>query len=414
MREGFPIAFRREISKLRTALIIVVLPACLYRYMVQGDLYKILQDERTLPESQVQEIAKQLVRALYYLHSNRVIHRDMKPQNILIGAHGRVKLCDFGFARVMSPTTVFLSSIKGTPLYMAPELVREQPYDLSADLWSLGVILYELFVGLPPFYSDCLYAIANSIIEDTVTYPPHMSPELRSLLQGLLHKDPWQRLSWPDLLEHPFLRETEEDEFFQWREEVSSRDGQYEVDDASDASTTERIAEYNSEESSDAYFAVGIVVFHRDARDVGLTQVVGALIDGLGDPDEGIRSQATRALVNLVCSDEALSRDVARMGGVKGLLDVAIWDPVIHLRRLALLALSTCCMYASCRNALMLLEFPEEYGGVGERDGRRLNTQANPGLGRRLRELERSSAGDKVMYDYYKRLIVRLSMPSWR
>ena len=111
-----------------------------------------------------------------------------------------------------------------------------------------------------------------------------------------------------------------------------------------------------------AYFAVGIVVFHRDARAVGLNQVVGALIDGLGDPDEGVRLQAIRALVNLVCSDEALSRHVARMGGVKGLLDVATWDPVIYLRRLVLLALSTCCMYASCRNALMLLELPEEYG----------------------------------------------------
>jgi len=232
MREGFPIAFRREISKqLCTALIIAVLPACLHRYMVQGDLFKILQDERTLPESEVQEIAKQLVRALYYLHSNRIIHRDMKPQNILIGAHGRVKVCDFGFARAMSINTVFLTSIKGTPLYMAPELVREQPYDLAADLWSLGVILYELFVGLPPFYSNSLCSIANSIIEDTVTYPPHMSPELRWLLQGLLQKDPRQRLSWPDLLEHPFLRETEEDRFLQRREEVSSRDGQCEVCD---------------------------------------------------------------------------------------------------------------------------------------------------------------------------------------
>lgn len=66
--------------------------------------------------------------ALHYLHSNRIIHRDMKPQNILIGANGVVKLCDFGFARAMSSNTVMLTSIKGTPLYMAPELVQEMPY----------------------------------------------------------------------------------------------------------------------------------------------------------------------------------------------------------------------------------------------------------------------------------------------
>lgn len=76
-----------------------------------------------------QAIAKQLVRALHYLHSNRIIHRDMKPQNILIGASGGVKLCDFGFARAMSCNTMVLTSIKGTPLYMAPELVQEQPYN---------------------------------------------------------------------------------------------------------------------------------------------------------------------------------------------------------------------------------------------------------------------------------------------
>jgi fused-like protein len=88
-----------------------------------------LEDDQSLPEEVVQGVAKQLVRALHYLHSNRIIHRDMKPQNILIGANGAVKLCDFGFARAMSNNTMVLTSIKGTPLYMAPELVQEQPYN---------------------------------------------------------------------------------------------------------------------------------------------------------------------------------------------------------------------------------------------------------------------------------------------
>ncbi len=89
----------------------------------------MLEDDKTLPEEEVRSIAKQLVRALHYLHSNRIIHRDMKPQNVLIGAHGCVKLCDFGFARAMSCSTLVVTSIKGTPLYMAPELVQEQPYN---------------------------------------------------------------------------------------------------------------------------------------------------------------------------------------------------------------------------------------------------------------------------------------------
>ncbi|KAL6571111.1 hypothetical protein OROGR_000661 [Orobanche gracilis] len=113
---------------------------CVVTEFAQGELFEILEDDKCLPEEQVQAIAKQLVRALHYLHSNRIIHRDMKPQNILIGAGSVVKLCDFGFARAMSTNTVVLRSIKGTPLYMAPELVREQPYNHTVDLWSLGVI----------------------------------------------------------------------------------------------------------------------------------------------------------------------------------------------------------------------------------------------------------------------------------
>ncbi|GMI78798.1 TWO IN ONE, FUSED [Hibiscus trionum] len=181
---------------------------CVVTEFAQGDLFQILEDDKCLPEEQVQAIAKQLVRALHYLHSNRIIHRDMKPQNILIGAGSVVKLCDFGFARAMSTNTVVLRSIKGTPLYMAPELVREQPYNHTVDLWSLGVILYELFVGQPPFYTNSVYALIRHIVKDPVKYPDEMSASFKSFLKGLLNKVPQNRLTWPALLQHPFVKET--------------------------------------------------------------------------------------------------------------------------------------------------------------------------------------------------------------
>lgn len=78
----------------------------------EGELFQILEDDGSLPEEQVQQIACQLVSALYYLHSHRILHRDMKPQNILLGKSGIVKLCDFGFARAMSFNTLVLTSIK--------------------------------------------------------------------------------------------------------------------------------------------------------------------------------------------------------------------------------------------------------------------------------------------------------------
>ncbi|KAL3521753.1 hypothetical protein ACH5RR_019902 [Cinchona calisaya] len=186
------------------------------RQEIEGELFEILEDDKCRPEQQVQAIVKQLVRALHYLHSNRIIHRDMKPQNILIGAGSIVKLCDFGFARAMSTNTVVLQSIKGTPLYMAPELVCEQPYNHTADLWSLGGILYELFVGQPPFCANSVYALIHHIIKDPVEYPVNMNSNFKSFLEGLLNKVPQSRLTWPGLLEHPFVKESIVDVDDQW------------------------------------------------------------------------------------------------------------------------------------------------------------------------------------------------------
>jgi fused-like protein len=166
---------------------------CLVTEYAQGELFEILEEDQSMPEVEIRKISMQLVSALHYLHSNRIIHRDMKPQNVLISANGVVKLCDFGFARAMSTNTLVLTSIKGTPLYMSPELVKEQPYGNAADLWSLGVILYELFVGQPPFFTNNLMSLIKLIIKDPVKYPDNMSEKFKDFLKGLLNKDPTRR-----------------------------------------------------------------------------------------------------------------------------------------------------------------------------------------------------------------------------
>jgi serine/threonine protein kinase len=202
---------------------------CVVMEYAQGELFEVLEDDRTLPELEVKAIARQLVSALHYLHTNRVIHRDMKPQNVLIGANKVVKLCDFGFARSIRSQSMVMTSIKGTPLYMAPELVQEQPYNHTVDLWSLGVILYELFVGKPPFFTNSIYTLIQKIVRDPLTWPEDMSAEFKSFLRGLLNKRPSERLSWPALLEHPFVRKSEYDDEHEHEHEQQQQRGEREA-----------------------------------------------------------------------------------------------------------------------------------------------------------------------------------------
>ena len=106
----------------------------------------------------------------------------------------------------MSVETMVLTSIKGTPLYMSPELIVDSPYDHNADLWALGCILYEINTGYPPFYTNNLYQLVDMIVKGPIKWPKTMSPVFKNFLQGLLCKDPNKRLSWPALAQHEFVK----------------------------------------------------------------------------------------------------------------------------------------------------------------------------------------------------------------
>lgn len=171
------------------------------------DLHQFMKRRQVpkLPEEHVQLLTGNLISALYYLHSHRILHRDLKPQNILLNEAGMdAKLCDFGLARNMTRETHLLTSIKGTPLYMAPEVMCEQPYDQSADLWSLGCILYEMLVGQPPFKAKSMHHLQNLLQKQPIAWP-NTSENCSSFLQGLLKKNVKQRFTWPTVLQHPFV-----------------------------------------------------------------------------------------------------------------------------------------------------------------------------------------------------------------
>lgn len=145
----------------------------------------------------VLDIARQICIALEHAHEHQIVHRDLKPENVLITNEGQVKLTDFGLALSLASRLTSEGSIIGTVYYLAPEMALAQPFDGRADLYSLGVILYELTTGRVPFEGDNPLAVVSQHVHAPVvppsTYRPDLLPELEALILRLMSKDPTAR-----------------------------------------------------------------------------------------------------------------------------------------------------------------------------------------------------------------------------
>lgn len=178
--------------------------------LAHGELFAVMTADGALSEDVVRRVAVALVSALRYLASHRIMHRDLKPQNCLLTGGGGVKLADFGFARQLSAHTLMIKSVKGTPLYMAPELFTSNTSSPSSDVWSLGVLLYELRAGRPPFNAPSLHALMQAIVGpgSEPSYPAAtFSPPLAHFLRLCMQRTPEARPDWTALAAHPFLTE---------------------------------------------------------------------------------------------------------------------------------------------------------------------------------------------------------------
>jgi len=116
-----------------------------------GELFDEIQNRKFFSEKDAAELMEQVLSAVYYCHKNQISHRDLKPENILLEGNDRVKVIDFGTAMEFNPD-VGMDHMLGTPYYIAPEILGRKPYNEKVDMWSLGVILYVLLTGRPPFY----------------------------------------------------------------------------------------------------------------------------------------------------------------------------------------------------------------------------------------------------------------------
>ena len=145
---------------------------------------------------------------LEYLLENKIIHRDLKPQNILVTNLGDIKITDFGFARYFEDNTI-LNTICGSPLYMAPEIIKNRKYDFKSDLWSVGIIFYEMLTGNTPFKAKNIFDLINIIEKKIIVIPLDIkiSNNCENLLFSLLKKNPYERIGWEDFFNHPWLKE---------------------------------------------------------------------------------------------------------------------------------------------------------------------------------------------------------------
>ena len=175
-------------------------------YCEYGDLKKFL-NKRPLKERKVKKFMSQIVAGLKYLNDHNIYHRDLKPQNILISKNYTLKISDFGLAKSCESNTL-LDTICGSPMYMAPEIMKYKKYDTKADLWSLGVIFYQMLTGKTPYTAKNHAELMDNIETKNVVFPAaiKITDPAKDLLTQLLKKTSKERMTWDELFEHEWLR----------------------------------------------------------------------------------------------------------------------------------------------------------------------------------------------------------------
>ncbi|XP_040101974.1 serine/threonine-protein kinase ULK4 isoform X2 [Oryx dammah] len=202
-----------------------------------GSLEMVIAQDENLPEDVVREFGIDLLTGLHHLHQLGILFCDISPGKILLEGPGTLKFSNFSLAKVEGEnleeffTLVaaeegggdsgenvvkknMKSRVKGSLIYTAPEIVRGTDFSITSDLWSLGCLLYEMFSGKPPFFSECVSELIEKICYEDPLPPipkdsscPKASSDFINLLDGLLQKDPQKRLTWADLLQHSFWKD---------------------------------------------------------------------------------------------------------------------------------------------------------------------------------------------------------------
>jgi NIMA (never in mitosis gene a)-related kinase 1/4/5 len=163
-------------------------------YASRGNLMdaidKRIKSKNFFTAKEILQYVAQIAIALMFMHVKHILHRDVKSQNIFIDDNGVLRLGDFGISRELTSTNAKLNTTAGTPYFMAPEVLQGIPYDSKADMWSLGVVAYELITFQKPFEAEQLAQVINKIINEPYPKLPNdCDPNLKVLVTALLNKD---------------------------------------------------------------------------------------------------------------------------------------------------------------------------------------------------------------------------------
>ena len=177
-------------------------------YIEKGNIYNLIPHDgkKKLNTKIVASLIKDVISAVYYLHHMKpiIIHRDIKPENVLLGEGLVSKLTDFGWSNYMQEDEK-RKTVCGTPIYLAPEIIKEEGHDEKVDVWCIGVLLFELITGNVPFQGNDLESLKENILHLRIAWPKDINTDAKNLIKKILKLDPGSRISLEEMLQHPFI-----------------------------------------------------------------------------------------------------------------------------------------------------------------------------------------------------------------
>ena len=177
-------------------------------YIAKGNIYELIphDNKKKLNTKIVASLMKGVISAVYYLHHMKpiIIHRDIKPENVLLGDGLIAKLTDFGWSNYMQEDEK-RQTVCGTPIYLAPEIIKEEGHDEKVDIWCIGVLLFELLTGSVPFLGNDIDTLKENILHLRISWPKDINNDAKNLIKKILKLDPKTRISLEEMLKHPFF-----------------------------------------------------------------------------------------------------------------------------------------------------------------------------------------------------------------